>query len=250
MAGPTRQSPTPARDAARPSTGWGAVDPSTAVTTFLVAWVLAQFASFAVLAALGEAGEPTGTIPISVLGAALLATWAVYVGSMWIASRQSGTGRFGADYALRFRPVDTVGLAIGALSQLVLIPLVYRPLQQIWPDTFRDERVQETAKDLVDRASGGSMLLLVVLVVAGAPLVEELFYRGLLQGSLAARYHPVVVLVGVAVVFALIHFRPVEYPGLFAFGLVLGLCALRTGRLGMPIAAHVGFNAAGLAVVL
>jgi membrane protease YdiL (CAAX protease family) len=33
---------------------------------------------------------------------------------------------------------------------------------------------------------------------------------------------------------------------LFAFGLVLGVCALRTRRLGMAIAAHVGFNAAGL----
>ena len=92
--------------------------------------------------------------------------------------------------------------------------------------------------------------LLVVLVVVGAPLVEELFYRGLLQGPLVARYNPVVVVTGVAAVFAFIHFRPVEYPGLFAFGLVLGVCALRTGRLGMPIVAHVGFNAAGLAVAL
>ena len=248
MAGPTRQSSQPARASSRPA-GAG-IEASTAVTTFLIAWVLAQFASFAVLAALGEAGEPTATISISVLGAALVATWAVYIGSMWVTSRQSGSGDFVDDYAVRFRPIDSVGLAVGALSQLVLVPLVYLPLQEIWPDTFNDEKVQETAKDLVDRASGGSAVLLVVLVVVGAPLVEELFYRGLLQGPLAARYNPVVVVIGVAAVFALIHFRPVEYPGLFAFGLVLGVCALRTGRLGMPIAAHVGFNAAGLAVAL
>ena len=250
MAGPTRQSPTSARDAARPSAGWGAIDAPTAVATFLSAWVLAQFASFAVLAAFGEAGEPAATIPIAVLGAALLATWTVYVGSMWVSSRRSGTGDFVADYSVRVRPVDASGLVIGALSQLLLVPLVYWPLQRIWPDTYSDEKLQETAKELVDRAGGGSALLLVLLVVVGAPLVEELFYRGLLQGSLAARYNPVIVVVGVAVVFALIHCRPVEYPGLFAFGLVLGVCALRTGRLGMPIAAHVGFNAVGLAVAL
>jgi len=43
-----------------------------------------------------------------------------------------------------------------------------------------------------------------------------------------------------------VHFRPVEYPGLFVFGLVLGLVALRTGRLGMAITTHVGFNLTGL----
>ena len=39
---------------------------------------------------------------------------------------------------------------------------------------------------------------------------------------------------------------PVEYPGLFVFGLVAGACLLVTGRLGMPIATHVAFNVTGL----
>jgi uncharacterized protein len=50
----------------------------------------------------------------------------------------------------------------------------------------------------------------------------------------------------VAMLFALVHFRVVEYPGLFVFGLILGFCAMRTGRLGMSICAHVGFNLTGL----
>jgi membrane protease YdiL (CAAX protease family) len=33
---------------------------------------------------------------------------------------------------------------------------------------------------------------------------------------------------------------------LFAFGLVLGVTAIRTDRLGMPILTHVGFNVTGL----
>jgi membrane protease YdiL (CAAX protease family) len=86
-------------------------------------------------------------------------------------------------------------------------------------------------------------------VVVGAPIIEELVYRGLLQGALVRRVRPAVAVVVVALLFALVHFRPVQYPGLFAFGLVLGVCALRTRRLGMAIAAHVGFNAAGLAWV-
>ena len=46
--------------------------------------------------------------------------------------------------------------------------------------------------------------------------------------------------------FALIHFRPVEYPGLFVVGLVFGACVLLTGRLGLAFAAHMAFNVTGL----
>lgn len=249
MAGLSSPSSHSVSGAAKPTACVEPIDSGTAVATFLIAWVTAQFVSFAVLAAFGVAGEPVATISISVLAAGLTATWAVYVGSMGIASWRAGSGNFIDDYAVRFRAVDVVGLAIGVVSQLVLVNLVYVPLRALWPGTFSDDRVQETARDLVDRASGASILLLVVLVVIGAPVVEELFYRGLLQGSLAARYNHVVVVIGVAVIFAAIHFRPIEFPGLFAFGLVLGVCAVRTGRLGMAIWAHVGFNATGLVMV-
>jgi membrane protease YdiL (CAAX protease family) len=248
VAGPTRQSSKPARTSTRPPAG--GLDASTAVATFLVAWVLAQFASFAVLAAFGEAGEPIAVISMTAFTAGLLSTWTVYVGSMWVSSRQSGTGDFRADFAVEFRPVDTLGLVIGFVSQFGLLWVVYRPLQALWPDTFDDDEVRESAQDLFDRVSGGWLVVMILLVVVGAPLAEELFYRGLLQHSLASRYHRIVVLVGVALVFALIHFRPVEYPGLFAFGLVLGACLMVTGRLGMSIAAHVGFNMSALLVVL
>ena len=70
------------------------------------------------------------------------------------------------------------------------------------------------------------------MVVIGAPIVEELFYRGLLQRSLADRFNEGAVLVFVAAVFAAVHFRPIEFPGLFVFGLMLGWAALRYRRLG------------------
>src|SRR5690606_29357745 len=93
---------------------------------------------------------------------------------------------------------------------------------------------------------GAWMVLLVVVVVIGAPLVEELFYRGLLQRSLARRVDDKVAVVAVAAGFAFIHLRPVEFPGLLAFGLVLGVCTMITGRISMGIAAHLAFNATGL----
>lgn len=225
-----------------------AVEPSAAVLYFAGAWLVGVLVASVVTTALRS--DPDVDVSIGVLAASLAVLWGCYLGGMWLASRRAGTGRPVADYGIRFATVDLLGVVIGAASQLVLVPIVYAPLRAIWPDTFSDERLEETARDLVDRADGGLLVLLFVLVVVGAPLVEELFYRGLLQRSLLRAFRPAVVIPGVAAVFALVHFRPLEYPGLFAFGLVLGVCQWTTGRLGLPIVAHVAFNATGLMVVL
>jgi len=152
-------------------------------------------------------------------------------------------------WQLRFRPLDLVGVPIGVLTQLVLVPAVYWPLRAVWPDTFSDEKLQQRAKDLYDHAQGAGLVLLVAVVVVGAPLVEEMVYRGLLQGAFTRRFGDAAGLVIVALWFAIIHFQPVETPGLFVVGLVLGGCALVTRRLGLGVVAHMAFNATGLVLV-
>ena len=161
-------------------------------------------------------------------------------------SRRYGSGRLDADFGMRFAPIDLVGLPVGLLSQLVLLRLVYWPLESWWPDTFSTPRLERSARTLYDSAEGGWLVVLVLIVVVGAPLIEELLYRGLLQGAFARRIDETIAVVAVAAWFAIIHFRPVEYPGLFVFGLVLGVCTLVTRRLGMSVLAHVAFNATGL----
>jgi membrane protease YdiL (CAAX protease family) len=52
------------------------------------------------------------------------------------------------------------------------------------------------------------------------------------------------------VIFAGIHMSLIEFPGLFAFALVLGYSRLRSATLGLPIVTHMAFNAAGLILVL
>ena len=221
------------------------IDVGTAVVAFSVSWVVAQLVSSVVVGAL-SGGDQVSEVSIGVMAAALSAAWVCYLLGMWVASDRAGTGNFIVDYGVTFRGIDALGLGIGALSQLVVVNLVYLPLRSLWPNVFTDDRLQENAKDLIDRATGGSAILLIVLVGFGAPVAEELFYRGLLQRSLLARYNDGLVVVGVAMLFALVHFRVVEYPGLFVFALILGFCAMRTGRLGMSITTHIGFNLTGL----
>ena len=233
---------TPLRDAGRP------IDVPVAVLTWVAAFVVGQVLSLSVLAISGE--DDIDAVPIPTLFVAVAATWVAYLVGLWYASHRAGTGNVVEDYRLRFRPVDLVGLPIGALTQLVVVPLVYLPLSKIWPSTFSEDQLSETAEDLVDRASGATMVLLVLMVCVGAPIVEELVYRGLLQTSFAARFDHIVAWLVATTWFTVIHFRPVEYPGLFTFGLVAGGCLLVTGRLGTPIVAHVAFNVTGLLTAL
>jgi uncharacterized protein len=228
-----------------PSVAPRPIDARTAVSVFVGAWLLAQVVASAVVVALhgtDSATRPEFWITTVALGGA----WTTYLVAMWMTSQRAGSRSLFRDYGLAFRRVDVLGLGIGAIGNLVLIRVVYLPLEALWPDTFTDDRLNENARELVDRAGGTSTVLLVAIVVVGAPLVEELFYRGLLQRPLASRFDETAVVVMVALVFALAHFRPIEIPGLFAIGLVFGVAALRTGRLGMAIMIHVGFNATGI----
>jgi membrane protease YdiL (CAAX protease family) len=184
--------------------------------------------------------------PVWVTLVLAVSLWAPLLGGMWMLSNRFGRPgaghRFAGDYGLRFTVTDLIGI-------LVVVRLIYWPLERGWPQTFSRSRVERNARDLYDQAHGGWLVGLVAVVVIGAPFVEELVYRGMLQGSLIRRLNDAVAVVAVAAFFALIHLRWVELPGLFAFGLILGVCALRTGRLGMGIMAHLAFNATGLLLV-
>lgn len=225
-----------------PSAAPRPIDAPSAAITFVGCWLGAQIVASLILAVLTDDSTDSS---FGVTSVALLGVWTTYLVGMWLASQRVGSADMVADYGLRFRPIDVVGLGIGAVCSLVLIRIVYLPLEALWPATFSEQRLTENAQDLVDSA-GGATWVVVVVVVVGAPVMEELFYRGLLQKSMASRYNDGVVVVGVAALFALVHFRPVEIPGLFVIGLVFGFAALRTRRLGMAIAIHAGFNATGI----
>jgi membrane protease YdiL (CAAX protease family) len=211
------------------------------------AWLVGNLVGSAVVAAEGSGSASDAPVWVTLVSAVVL--WVPFIAVLYGLSRRSGTGRLDRDFGLRFAPVDLIGVPIGVLAQLVLVRLIYLPLQHWWPGTFDDHKVEQNARDLYHRADGAWIVLLFLVVAVGAPLVEELVYRGLLQGAFVRRLNDTVAVVLVAAWFAVVHFRAIEYPGLFAFGLVLGVCALRTRRLGMGILAHVAFNVTGLALV-
>lgn len=180
-------------------------------------------------------------------GFAQLGLWAGLVGAAVFASRRRGTGSLRTDFGLWFRAKDlAVGAVVGVLSQLLLIPglaLVLRPL-------LGDPDVEGPTHDLIKSAAGAGLVMFVLFVTIGAPLVEELFFRGLILRAFERRFGPTLAIVGSALVFGLAHPQPLPAKALAlvlislaVFGLVLGWLAVASGRLGSAIIAHAVFNA-------
>jgi len=199
-------------------------------------------------AALDIVGEVTGQVydarptPLWLVAILQAFLWLGLLGAPVLAARTKGNGVV-EDFGLRFRLIDVpVGLVIGVVSQLVLVPIVSLPWIALLGKDLDD--LDDSARELADKATDPlGVALLFVIVVLGAPVVEELFFRGLLQRSLLRRVAPVLAVAISALVFGVTHFQLLQFPALVAFGAILGFLALRTGRLGPSIVAHMAFNA-------
>ena len=148
----------------------------------------------------------------------------------------------------RMRPVDVpLGLGVGLLLQLVVIPLLYLPILEV----FEDLDVEAPARELAELAETPfEVAALVLMTVIAAPLTEEVFFRGLLQGALRDRFGPVRAVAISSLAFAVVHFQVVQFPALLVFGIVHGLLVLTTRRLGAALWSHAAFNAVTVTVLL
>ena len=199
------------------------------------------------VAATGHVDTDSDELPLALIALMQIPLWAGYLTMPLVAARRKGNGVV-ADFGLRVRPWDVpVGLVIGVLTQVVLVPLVYLPIFQI----IGDRDVSADARALTDRAEDPfGVVLLVLIVVIGAPVVEELFFRGLLLRSAERKWGKFWAVVVSSLVFGAVHLQPLQFPALVAVGVVFALLTLRTGRLGPAIFAHVGFNAVAVGSLL
>jgi membrane protease YdiL (CAAX protease family) len=204
-------------------------------------------ANVAVLIATG-AGADVNSLAVTAAG--LIGLWVGLGVTMLAVTRAKGSGDLAVDFGLRFqRPFDLVGLPIGAGVQLLVVPLIYLPLSRFISDL--GDRLEEPARELTKQATHGiGVAVLGVLVVVGAPIVEELFYRGLLLRAVQRRFGSNIAIGVSALVFAGAHFELLQFPALFALGVLLGAMAVRYERLGPNIFAHAGFNAVTMAILI
>lgn len=128
----------------------------------------------------------------------------------------------------------TVGFcAFGAVGLYVLVSLVLALLPESW--------MEEYGKAM--RLSTETGLISALAVVAGAPLAEELVFRGVIQSRLERAMPVWIAIVLQAVLFGFIHGTPVQIGYAFLMGLLFGYIRYRTGSILPTIAAHAAFNA-------
>lgn len=254
--GPSRQpstlrEPHPEPGQAPPRWGLGDV-----VLGFLVGFVLATLGAAAWVSAThvpvvnGQPRSNLGSVLVSLGG-----LWIGLAGAAVWASRLKGTGRLAQDFGLRLRPWPDIplGLAVGLGAQF-LITVLYLPAGDLV--SHLQQRLSQPGQQLTSTAHGPWLVLLGAFVIVGSPVVEELFFRGLLLrsldrrlASLGARLGPALSIGISAVAFGLAHNEALQFFGLAVFGVLLGVLATWTRRLGPGIVAHAAFNATALAVL-
>lgn len=227
-----------------PPVRWGLGD---AWLGLLIGNGAAVVAGAIILGAAGYAGTDSDEYPLWLLAVLQVPLWLGYLTMPLYAASRKGNGLV-ADFGLRVRALDVpVGLVIGVLSQAVLVPLIYVPI--FWVIGHRD--VSADARALTDRATDPfGVVLLLLIVVVGAPIVEELFFRGLLLRAAERRWGKVGAVAVSSLIFGAVHLQPLQFPALVAVGVVFALLAIRTGRLGPSIFAHMGFNAVAVISLL
>lgn len=213
-------------------------------------YLCANVAVIVAMALTGRGDVDQARVPIWATAVAVSAMWSVFLFAVprylpfgeeitfrslrnWISTRDIG-----------------IGLPLGFACQFILMNVVNWPLMKIFPEKFSLDEISQRATDLTNTAPGGWVVVLILVVVVGAPIVEEIVYRGAVQTHLQRTAGTTVALVGTSVIFAAIHMSFIEFPGLFAFALVLGYSRMRSDTLGLPIVTHMAFNAAGLILVL
>jgi membrane protease YdiL (CAAX protease family) len=190
----------------------------------------------------------SGDKELSLAGQALsqIGLWTGMVGAAVVASHRKGAGTLAEDFGLRGKWSDIgLGVVTAVGVQVLVLPAIAYLLRPL----LGQPEVSGPVQDLLDKAQGLAFVGLILSVAVGAPIVEELFFRGLLLRSLRRRMPDWAAVSLSAVAFGIAHGSalPVDavvlvMVSLTAFGAILATMALRTGRLGPGIVTHAVFN--------
>lgn len=256
--------PGSAAGAPAPATGgrdrpwWGIVDVILGFPFFLVLAMVGLGIGI-VLEGIDLAGlsdpDATANLPIGVLAMSLIFQQLAQAGWPWLVSKWKGLG-FRTDWRVYFKLEDLwLGLATAVIG---LVAAFAVGAAVGWVVGLTDETEADNTQFLRDAEGTPWLYLMLFAVVVGAPVSEELFFRGLAMRAFERTFgNKLAAVIGSAFVFALPHFIGAGWQGtavllssIFTVGVVLALAVYRTERLGTAIIAHMLFNAVGAAGAL
>jgi membrane protease YdiL (CAAX protease family) len=153
------------------------------------------------------------------------------------------------DLGLRLTWRDVGWGIVGGLAALMAGGTIALALQAVFGEFT--SAAGEVGDQLRDEGPLLAVVVFALCVAIGAPIAEEIAFRGMAYNALAKRgLNAAWVIAITTVAFSLFHLEPLRAPILLASGLVLGLLRWKTRSLGAPIVAHAVNNLPGAAFLL
>lgn len=151
-----------------------------------------------------------------------------------------------AELGVRALDARAWALTAGALVLLLAIQAAY---QFILTAFHQQNHVQAGFEHFqVTSAPAAAMVLINGALIA--PVVEELFFRGLIFNALALRMPVIVAAVLSGAFFGISHGDPVLFPVLMLFGILQALIYRASGNLVVPMLVHAANNAIFLSLMI
>lgn len=145
----------------------------------------------------------------------------------------------------------TVALAVGGVLVALPVALVLQQLSALGMKTVSVEpEVQVVVQTLQETQTLQQRVFFAFVALVGAPVVEELIFRGILYPAVKQQGWPRLALWGTSLLFALTHANTATFLPLTFLALVLVFLYERTGNLLAPILTHSLFNAANYFALL
>jgi len=207
---------------------------------------------FVFLVPLEVAGVDPDSLAILVFGA--MSVWIGLGGWSLFCSWVKGEGRLRLDFGWAFRWFDVfIGAGLSFATLVVLAGLAAIQQSLGVHAAGNTQFLQNEQRSGV----GWTYVGLTLMVAVAAPLVEELFFRGLTYSALRNRFGRVVAVAGSSLIFGFMHFQAGELvPTLFMLlnlsvvGLVLGSARMAFGRTGPGVFMHMFFNLTAALAIL
>ncbi|MEX2393405.1 MAG: type II CAAX endopeptidase family protein [Actinomycetota bacterium] len=169
-----------------------------------------------------------------------VAGWITALGWAARATYLKGSRSFRTDFGLQWERFDIFRGIVTGFGTLILIAIVVAALGA----NVGDPTISELEPD-----GAFQVLLFGFALVVGAPIVEEIFFRGLFLRAAERRFGTFGAVVFVTTVFTVLHVPQrmelgfvLAFVPIFTIGLLFALLAVRYRRLGPGIAAHMTFN--------
>ena len=215
----------------------------------LCAWIFLRAIQDGLTLAIGPEADPTPLVAWSLSFSLVTQLGVVLAALVLLRLRHGNTG-----IGLGTSTIPPRRAALYALAFYVGAIPIFLASAQLWGMFLSALQIDITEQDVVRQFMGmdnrGLEAAFVVIAVAGAPLTEELIFRGVFLPTLARQLGVWHAAAAVSLIFALVHLHLPTLLPLFVISFAFSVGYILTGSILVPILMHALFNGVSLGCVI